>query len=811
MTQTYTNPLYGDDQENVLDGRYGIGSAVSDPDLPIYDALFGGAGNDVLYGGNVSSLLDGGTGADRMYGYIYGDTYVVDDVDDQVFEQEWGGQIDTVESSISYTLGDYVENLTLTGSDNLDGVGNALNNVIIGNDGSNRLDGGGGIDTLAGGLGNDFYVVDDANDTITELVDEGTDSVISSISYTLSDNVEKLFLFGSDKIDGTGTDSDNEIYGNLGDNLLLGLGGVDIIFGGDGFDTLDGGEGDDRLDGQTGADLLFGGDGGDTLIGGQGTDTMYGGDGNDEYRVDSLSDKVIETSLTDYDAVFSTINYTLGDLIERLELTEGTAIKGTGNGLDNAIMGNRQNNILVGLDGADQLSGGEGNDTLYGGNGDDSLWGDGGIDVLIGGAGDDFYILVRPDETIIEKIGGGYDGVYTAFSYTLGANLEKLELTGSNALAGTGNTLDNVIIGNDFNNIIKGLGGNDYLDGKDGFDVLDGGAGNDTLVGYGMVTNAFGGTGDDSFDFREASLVILYGASGNDHMVGGNEGNNLYGGANNDWLEAGNSFNRLYGGDGDDTLQAGDIGNQFYGGNGNDHLTSGTMGELYGDAGSDTLVGGYWGSKLYGGTGDDRLSAEEFCTLYGGTGNDTLEGLATQYGNEALYGGAGNDVLTAQMDDNILYGDGGNDILTNLGNHAELWGGAGNDNLTATQDNNLLAGGTGNDTLTGGSGSDRFVFDMKAGVDHVTNFDSRVDFIKIDAPLVDALGGQEALVASTFFTSADAVQGQDADDRLTYNTTTGTLYYDVDGDGATKAVRIAILDLVDGVAPTLSFDHFLFL
>jgi Ca2+-binding RTX toxin-like protein len=116
--------------------------------------LRGLAGNDTLYGLDGNDTLDGGTGCDVMIGGDGDDTYIVDNVGDIIFGTEAGG-IDTVRSSVGYTLPRYVENLILTGSKSINGTGNTSNNVLTGNSGNNKLSGGRGNDTLNGGLGND--------------------------------------------------------------------------------------------------------------------------------------------------------------------------------------------------------------------------------------------------------------------------------------------------------------------------------------------------------------------------------------------------------------------------------------------------------------------------------------------------------------------------------------------------------------------------------------------------------------------------------------------------------------------------------
>ncbi|MEO7177522.1 MAG: M10 family metallopeptidase C-terminal domain-containing protein [Allosphingosinicella sp.] len=255
--------------------------------------------------------------------------------------------------NISIAYGTIIENATGGGGDDVI-IGNDVDNVLLGNAGVDRLEGRAGNDTLDGGLGadamwggvgNDSYVVDDAGDIVTEAAGEGTDSVSSSISYTLTDNVENLTLTGL-AVNGTGNALDNVLTGDALNNTLLG------------------GAGDDSLYGMAGND---------TLNGGIGADKMVGGTGNDFYFVDNAGDSVVELGGEGTDTVSSSISYTLGDNVENLILT-GSATDGTGNALNNVLTGDALSN---------HLNGGAGDDRLIGGD---------GVDYLTGGAGNDIFV-----------------------------------------------------------------------------------------------------------------------------------------------------------------------------------------------------------------------------------------------------------------------------------------------------------------------------------------------------------------------------------------------------------------------------------
>lgn len=279
----HANPVVGDDGSDRIRNveRLQFADRIVTVGTNGDDNMVGTAGNDVLLALGGNDTLDGLGGVDILNGGPGDDTYTVDTTTDTIIELAGvGSGIDTVASSVTYTLGLNLENLTLTGTapngtgNNVGNVitGNASNNILTGLGGDDTLIAGGGTDTLRGGLNNDTYVISNLPVTITELLNQGTDTVESPVTYTLLANVENLTLTGGDAINGTGNGLANILTGNSNNNTLNGGAGLDTLNGGDGNDTLNGAAGIDILDGGNGADTLIGGPSADTLIGGAGAD-----------------------------------------------------------------------------------------------------------------------------------------------------------------------------------------------------------------------------------------------------------------------------------------------------------------------------------------------------------------------------------------------------------------------------------------------------------------------------------------------------------------------------------------------------------
>ncbi|PVE21811.1 hypothetical protein DC522_24435 [Microvirga sp. KLBC 81] len=211
--------------------------------------ITGNSASNTLKGGAGHDTLNGGAGADSMEGGDGNDVYYVSIIGDLVVEKSTGslGGIDTVYSSINYTLTSNAENLILTGSA-ARGTGNALSNILTGNVYNNVLNGAGGADQMKGGSGNDLYYVDNIGDIVIETSTGGSsDYIRTSVDYSLSAYVERLYATGSSAISLTGNSLSNVLSGNAARNTLAGGAGNDTLNGGAGNDNLTGGPGSDTF------------------------------------------------------------------------------------------------------------------------------------------------------------------------------------------------------------------------------------------------------------------------------------------------------------------------------------------------------------------------------------------------------------------------------------------------------------------------------------------------------------------------------------------------------------------------------------
>ena len=669
--------------------------------------LLGNGGNDILTSGSGADTLDGGAGIDSV-------SYAASSSGVSISLAGGAGSGGDAAGDVLIS----VENLlgATLGANSL--VGSTGDNVLTGGAGADTLDGGSGADTLVGLGGNDVYVVDAAGDVVTEGTSAGIDEVRTGLTaYTLAANVEMLTYTGG-----------------AAPALLVG-------------NTLD-----------------------NTITGGSGADTMVGGQGDDVYVVNTLTDVVTENLGEGTDTIrtgLATASLAGYANVENLTYTGGSNFSGTGNALNNVLIGGAGDDNLIGGAGSDTLDGGSAGldlvdysssgsvgvtvnlatgatggdaagDTLVsieyvigassganslvgdgalnflsGGSGNDTLDGGANWDVMVGGAGDDVYVVDTTLDILSEQTNEGTDTIrtgLTVLSLANYANIENLTYSGGSDFSGTGNGL---------NNVLTGGAGNDTLIGGAGSDTLAGGVGADSLDGGGDLGDVLSyATSADGVTVNLLNGTFSGGDAAGDRIGGAFFG--LIGSGSADQLTVG-AFASAYGGDGNDTLAGGGSGNNsLWGGDGHD--------QLYGWGGNSVLIGG---------NGNDLLVSDQGDTLLGGDGADTMVSSADA---DSLDGGAGHDLLSyaasfgpvtvnlatgsasggdaagdifANMEGVI--GSGGNDSLTAADGGSDLYGGGGNDTLIGGIGNDTLEGGTGADSIVGGGGHDLVSYAASAG------------------------------------------------------------------------------------------------
>jgi serralysin len=371
-----------------------------------------------------------------------------------------------------------------------------------------------------------------------------------------------------------------------------------------------------------------------------------------------------------------------------------------------------------------------------------------------------------------------------------------------NANGGSGN---DTITGNSANNVIQAGAGNDTVNGGGGKDYMDGGSGIDT-VDY----TYWSGGGTYNLATGLASFVGFY-----DEQILNFE--NITTGAGADNITGSAADNVIKAGEGNDTVNGGDGNDIIYLGGGNDTVNISSLGDdkFYGEAGNDYIDGWSGNESYYGGEGND--------TLLGYGGNDIMDG---GIGIDNMNGGTGNDTYyidnvsdvvtessTVATEIDTVYSSITNTLVLNV-ERLTLTGtgainGSGNslsNIITGNGAANTLYGGAGSDTLNGGLGADKFWFKSKTdGVDSIDFKAAEGDKILISA---SGFGGGlvtgQAITASQLLVSGGSV-ATNASQRLIYNSTSGGLFFDLDGAGSGASVQFATLSTHPTTLSTSSF------
>lgn len=629
------------------------------------------------------------------------------------------------------------------------------------------------------------------------------------------------------------------LIGTAGNDTLVGTPFDDFISGLAGADSLIGGSGNDSILGSTGADRIQGNDGDDTISAGTspGTtstnrDRVAGGSGSDAFffdvdpysnagfvqiadfaaSVDKLVlDRVVFPGLsagpslqpaefasapglttaptaatrifyneTDGSVYYDQDGSGSAQAPRRIALLAPAAPNLPPKITINDFIVYSLDQLIIGTPAPDSLTGGSGNDTILGLGSDDTLTGLAGNDILDGGSCEDTANYSYASLPVIADLTGFTMGA--AGATVVGALSSDIDsfVSIENLYGGSSN---DTLIGSDEANLIEGVEGNDSILGYDGHDTLIGGGGNDFLDGATGDDDIVGGFGNDTLvGFLGADVIVA--DSGNDQIDGG---------ADSDTIDGGDGDDTIFGGDGDDSILGGLGNDSVFGGDGADTIIAGDGSDTVdGGAGDDSISGGVAADSIRGGFGAD--------VIYGDAGADRLAGGDD---NDIIFGGADSDTILGEAGDDRLDGGDGNDSIVGGLSDDFASGGDGNDRIQGNDGNDTINGGTstGKDPsdpasangLSGGAGDDTFLFNtpVSATYSRISDFNtSGADNITLDRTVFAALTNGSSLSPSelrvgTSFTNTSQ--------RIRYNSSTGDLFYDVDGSGAAPSVLFATL------------------
>lgn len=725
--------------------------------------LFGNAGDDDIYGGAGRDRLTGDAGNDRLFGGDGADNMTGGSGDDYLLGEAGDDQLRGGEGSDTLFGGE--------GADQL--VGEKGNDRLIGGSGNDRFWGGGGDDTLWGGDGDDilagFTAPNDSKQTL-EAGETDNDTIYGGDGQ---DNIAGGL--GNDRLFG---DAGNDrLFGQVGDDLLYGGDGDDLLFGFTGTDeakqTVAFGESDnDWLYGGAGRDTLVGGLGDDYLDGGAGADVMQGGLGDDTYVVNSVNDSILELRGEGYDRVMSGTTYLLNANIEELRLFEGLDIHGTGNALDNLLIGNDRDNILDGVTGADRM---------------------------VGGAGDDVYYVDNVGDQTVEHASEGNDTVQASISHTLANNLENLVLL--DFAKGEKGVVDGQA------SVVYGFPKANELDYMQG-DALLGYRGTCGIVSIAnLLTQVDRPTSEGEllemalekgWVERELFPRFALSSSGSTSVVEQQAMLESFGVRNEvitGYNETGTA-NLLRSGRGVvQAVNAGALwGDPKYVNSGSANHMVTVTGVAYNEA-SGELLGFYIADS-----GRQKVSdMTRFVSLDLFRQAANVSGAYAIFTLEPLKLWDENINATGNDQDNVLVGNRGDNVLI---------GGAGNDVLEGQGGNDVLDGGAGDDTLNGGAGSNTYLFGRGYGHDTVSSEAALAAETERYVLFLEAIGAND-LWFSRAANNLDVsiVSTQDTltiSDWFTDPNNQNTTFQTSDGDALTAAKVNCLIEAMAAFAPPSS-------
>ena len=761
------------------------------------DSLSGTASNDTINGLDGNDTLVASGGVDFYDGGAGSDTLDVRNASTGVTVNFTNG---TISGGLSGTFVNMERARGTNAADRLIGAIGGQNLAAQG--GNDTLEGGAGVDTLWGGTGADSFIFRETGTANADRLGDfasGTDKIVLDGSVMSALGASGNFAAGDTRFAANSSGSAQD----AGDRIIFNTTTQQLFYDADG----NGG----------GAAVLIA--------------TVQSG------ATIAASDIVVEN---------------------------GSGGSGGGGSGGQTINGTAGNDSLVGTAGPDTINGFGGNDTLDGTN-SPFAGTDPNIDVLDGGLGDDRYIVDNAAD-VLRDAGGIDTVVALNIDWTLGAGFEHLIFRNETEIrqTGIGNDLANNMSGTFV--LLEGRGGDDTLFGSagpDGFgtpSVLRGGEGNDSITGQGERDILEGGTGNDTIDGGFFGTTVNGGA-GNDLLTGGDLDDTFVfavapGSANADRITDFQSAVDSIRLDGAVHANVGPSG-AFAAGDarfwssatGTAHdaddrvIYNSATGELWYDAdgsgaGARALIatlqgappltasdievvnggssGGSPGGNVINGTsGADTLAdTSGNDTINGLAGNDTITG--GRGGTDVVNGGDGRDSLlfttaTGAVVVDFVAGTAGTTSFTSIekvatGDYNDtLIGNAAAQNLTAQRGSDTLAGAGGVDTLWGGAGDDTFIFRETgtANADTIGDWTSGSDTIALDNSALTAVGADGDFVAGDArFWASSTGAAHDANDRVIFNTSTGSLYYDADGTGGGAAELIATVQSGATVAAT---------